>query len=145
MIAGVLAAQAFASAAMCGVIWFVQVVHYPLFAAVAGDAALRYSREHRRRTPWVVVPLMFVEFATAAWLAAAPPPEIGRGPALAGLGLVCLLGLSTWLVQMPLHSRLGRHGHDHATIGRLVGSNWCRTILWTARAVLAVWMLAVAR
>ena len=122
MIAGMLAAQAFTSAAMCGLIWFVQLVHYPLFAAVTGDAAVRYSREHQRRTPWVVVPLMVVEFVTAAWLAAAPPPEVGRGPALAGLALVCLLGLSTGLVQMPLHSRLGRHGHDAATIGRLVGT-----------------------
>jgi hypothetical protein len=33
----VLAAQAVASGAMCGLIWFVQVVHYPLFARVAGE------------------------------------------------------------------------------------------------------------
>ncbi|MFM9057608.1 MAG: hypothetical protein ACKOSQ_00510 [Planctomycetaceae bacterium] len=42
------AAQALASAAMCGVIWFVQVVHYPLFARRIGrhdrDAGGQFAR-----------------------------------------------------------------------------------------------------
>ena len=39
-----------ATAAMTGLIWFVQVVHYPLFAAVGADQFVAYEVAHQRRT-----------------------------------------------------------------------------------------------
>lgn len=137
-----LAAQAVSSGMMAGIIWFVQAVHYPLFAAA--DAA-GYAVENQRRTSWVVLPPMLVEAVVAAWLVIEPPTAVGRGVAVAGLVMVGLLWLSTLAVQMPLHARLARAGHEPATVAALVQSNWVRTVLWTARAVLAAWMLAVAR
>lgn len=137
-----LAAQAVASGMMAGIIWFVQAVHYPLFAAADPPG---YALENQRRTSWVVLPPMLVEAVAAAWLVIEPPAAVGRGAAAAGLVMVALLWLSTLAVQMPLHSRLAREGHTPATVTALVRSNWLRTVLWTARAVLAAWMLAVAR
>jgi hypothetical protein len=138
----VLAAQAVASGAMCGVIWFVQLVHYPLFARVAGVDGRGYAVENQRRTAWVVVPFMLVEGATAAVVAAFPPAGVGRPLAIAGAAGVVALWLSTLAVQMPLHARLAADGHVPATVAALVRSNWPRTILWTFRAILAGWMAA---
>jgi len=140
----ILVAQLSASAFMAGVIWLVQLAHYPLFAGVEGDHSTGRFRANQRRTAAVVMPPMLVEGITAALVALAPPPGVGRPAALAGLALVGLLWLSTALVQMPLHERLGRDGHDPATIARLVRGNWVRTIAWTARAALAAWMLHAA-
>jgi hypothetical protein len=140
----ILVAQLSASAFMAGVIWLVQLAHYPLFAVVEGDHSTGRFRANQRRTATVVMPPMLVEGITAALVALAPPPGVGRPAALAGLALVGLLWLSTALVQMPLHERLGRDGHDPATIARLVRGNWVRTIAWTARAALAAWMLHAA-
>ncbi len=139
----ILAAQAIASGMMAGIIWFVQAVHYPLFAAVPDDGG-GYARENQRRTAWVVLPPMLIEAAAAAWLVAEPPAAVGRGPAVVGLVIVGLLWASTLAVQMPLHGRLARDGHAPAVVAALVRSNWPRTVLWTVRAVLAAWMLAVA-
>lgn len=146
----ILTAQALSSAAMCGLIWFVQIVHYPLFASEVfartdtADAS-RYADENQRRTAPVVIPPMLVEAATAAIIAVSPPPAIGRPAALAGVAMVAALWLSTVLVQMPLHARLKQEGHTPATVTALVNSNWLRTILWSARALLALWMLHAAR
>lgn len=140
----ILVAQLSASAFMAGVIWLVQLAHYPLFAVVEGDHSTGRFRANQRRTAAVVMPPMLVEGITAALVALAPPPGVGRPVALTGLALVGLLWLSTALVQMPLHERLGRDGHDPATIARLVRGNWVRTIAWTARAALAAWMLHAA-
>ena len=140
----ILVAQLSASAFMAGVIWLVQLAHYPLFVAVTGDPSTGRFRANQRRTAAVVMPPMLVEGITAALVALAPPPGVGRPAALGGLALVGLLWLSTALVQMPLHERLGRDGHDPATIARLVRGNWVRTIAWTARAALAAWMLHAA-
>ena len=139
-----LVTQAVASGMMAGIIWFVQVVHYPLFAAVTGPGAADYARANQGRTSLVVIPPMLIEAAAAAWLAAWPPAGIGRGPAVVGLVMVGLVWLSTLAVQMPLHARLAHEGHAAGVVATLVRSNWPRTLLWTARAILAAWMLAVA-
>lgn len=140
-----LMAQAVASGAMGGLIWFVQIVHYPLFARVTGAGDREYAAEHQRRTAWVVIPFMLVEGVVATLLAIAPPPGVPRAAAVVGLGLVLLVWLSTAAVQMPLHGRLGREGHAPAVVAALVRSNWPRTVLWTARALLAAWMLRAGR
>lgn len=140
----ILAAQAVASGAMCGLIWFVQVVHYPMFARVVGEQSRKYTLEHQQRTTLVVGPLMLVELAAALLIAVHPPMGIGRPVAVVGLAMVLAIWLSTALVQMPLHARLSRDGHDPAVIDALVRTNWARTALWSARALLSVWMLHAA-
>jgi hypothetical protein len=144
LVEGVLAAQAMASGIMCGVIWFVQLVHYPLFDRASPEDAPAYAFENQRRTGSVVIPPMLVEGLTAAVVAVRPPSGVGVFPAVAGLAMVLALWLSTAAVQMPLHARLAREGHSHETVAALVRTNWFRTILWTARACLAVWMLGRA-
>jgi len=140
----ILAAQAWASAAMCGLIWFVQLVHYPLFARVGGERSAEHAAENQRRTSWVVVPFMLVEMAAAIAIAIVPPAGIGRGVAVAGVVLVIVIWASTVLVQMPLHARLGPEGHAPEVVAALVRTNWFRTAAWTVRAALAIWMLHVA-
>jgi len=136
----VLVAQAIASGAMAGIAWFVQIVHYPLLARIPPGAAEAYARENRRITSRVVLPPMLMEASAAAWLALWPPAGVGRAWALVGLVLVGLTTLSTAALQLPLHARLAA-GHDPAIVTRLVRGTWLRTAAWTARAVLAAWML----
>lgn len=136
----VLVVNAIATAFLAGVIWFVQVVHYPLFAAVPDDAAVAYAAEHQRRTGWVVSGPMVVEAATAVLLVADPPAGVGRALPVAGLLLVALLWAATWLLSVPCHRRLAA-GPDPGAVRRLVATNWARTAGWTARAVLVAVML----
>ncbi len=139
-----LAAQVVASAAMCGLIWFVQIVHYPLFARTEGAESKAFADDNQARTARVVIPFMLVEGLTAAALAWSPPPGVPRWLMIAGLVLVVALWLSTALVQVPLHGRLAREGHAADTVATLVRSNWLRTLLWSLRAAVAAWMLAAA-
>ena len=50
---------------MTGVIWFVQVVHYPLMEQVGASGFVTYEKLHTRWTTYVVAPPMLVEAATA--------------------------------------------------------------------------------
>lgn len=139
------AAHAAATLFMCGLIWFVQVVHYPLFAHTGTDVFCAYERRHTRLTTWVVGPPMLVETGAAVALFALGPPGVPPWAHLAGLGLLGVLWASTAWLQVPCHTVLER-GFDARVHRRLVRSNWIRTVAWTARAPLAVWMLeAVAR
>ena len=130
-----------ATLAMTGLIWFVQIVHYPLFARVGAVEFVGYEQAHQRLTGFVVAPLMLVELATAialaVWLRPADFP-----PLLAWMGLILVgvIWLSTFLIQVPQHEVLG-NGFEINAHGLLVASNWIRTIAWTARAALLLWVI----
>ncbi|MCU0706485.1 MAG: hypothetical protein MUF18_21220 [Fimbriiglobus sp.] len=114
---------------MVGVIWFVQVVHYPLMAGQTPE----YAREHQRRTGWVLGPVMLVELGTAVALAGIAPTWASVG----GLVLLVAVWASTWGVQVPCHRKL-LNKPDPTALHRLVATNWVRTALWTTRGGLAV-------
>lgn len=123
--------------AMTGLIWFVQVVHYPLLARLGEAYFLPYHRMHCERTGYVVGPLMLVELAAAAALVyLLAPGSPARTAAWAGLLLLGVIWASTALVQIPQHNRLGALGPDPATLAALVRGNWLRTVAWTLRAAL---------
>ncbi len=137
----VLLAHLAATLFMLGVIWFVQVVHYPLFAKVGSEGFALYSKTHSRLTSYVVGPPMLLEAATAIVLVFYSPEGVPFVAALAGLALVALIWLSTALLQAPRHGALGRGFHE-GTVGDLVRSNWIRTVAWSARGLLVLWMTA---
>lgn len=127
---------------MLGVIWMVQLVHYPLFQWV-GEATYRdYQRRHQWLMMWVVGPPMLIEATSAALLLGWPGTlsmlEIGLG-----LALVLVIWLSTAAIQVPCHERLAG-GFDPAIHRRLVNSNWIRTVAWSGRAVLVLYWLTTA-
>ena len=138
----VLLAHAAATLYMTGLIWFVQVVHYPLFAAVGSAGFTGYAAAHQRLTTLVVGPPMLLELGTALLLAWHPPRGEARALPLAGLALLAVVWLSTALLQVPAHGRLSS-GFDAEVARGLVSWNWIRTVAWTARA--GVVLVLVAR
>ncbi len=132
----------FATLTMFGVIWVVQLVHYPLFAGVGSDGFPAYEAAHQARITWIVLPAMLLELGTAIALVVQRPSVIPAWMAWAGLVLVGVVWLSTAFVQIPLHTALSA-GFDGDAHGRLVASNWTRTVAWTLRAGLVLWMTAL--
>jgi hypothetical protein len=128
---------------MVGVVWFVQVVHYPLFSRVGPEKFSLYSEAHSRLTTYVVGPPMLTEAATALLLVFRRPEGVPLAAALTGLALVVVVWLSTALLQVPRHTTLGS-GFDRRAWSGLVLSNWVRTVAWSARGGLALWMAARA-
>jgi hypothetical protein len=133
------ALQIMSTLSMTGLIWFVQLVHYPLFKFVETRRFAEFERVHQRRTSIVVAPLMIIEGVTAILWLWVRPDRVPTMAAVAGVALIIVIWLSTLLLQMPAHQRLA-HGFNAAIHHRLVLSNWLRTISWTARTLLVWWM-----
>lgn len=136
----VLLLQAAATLFMTGVIWFVQIVHYPLMASVRASDFPRYEAAHARLTGYVVIAPMLLELACALFLLWRPPAEVPYSLLITGVALVVVIWLSTFLLQVPQHNTLHR-AFDTQAHSRLVATNWIRTIAWTTRSVLVLWML----
>ena len=124
---------------MCGLIWTIQIVHYPLFAAVGDEAHTAYHAAHMQRITWLVLPVMLLELGTGLWLwwqHVQGPTSVPGTPATWWwlMGALGLIWLSTALLQVPQHEALTR-GADAVLVDRLVLGNWVRTGLWTLRAL----------
>ncbi|TWU54561.1 hypothetical protein Poly51_32800 [Rubripirellula tenax] len=125
---------------MVGLIWMVQVVHYAMFDRVGESEFIRYAADHNRLiTPIVGVP-MLIEIATACMLLAMAPDGFPRWAAWVGVAMIIAIWISTAVLQVPCHERLGS-GFDVEVYRRLVNTNWIRTILWTARGVMMGYFL----
>ncbi len=131
-----------ATAFMTGLIWFVQVVHYPLFARVGREGFQAYEAAHTRLTTLVVGPAMLAEATLAGLILFHALSHEDLDSFLPGLsvGLLVVIWFSTAFVQVPCHRRLER-GFDAAAARRLVRTNWARTVAWTARSAVAAAMV----
>jgi hypothetical protein len=117
---------------LVGLIWFVQIVHYPLFLAVGESDT--YYQDHQSRASMVVIPLMLGELMSTIGLL------IVRFQLSDFIGMILLtvIWMSTAYRQVPCHRSLAR-GYDEKVARRLVHGNWVRTLSWTARGVIVVW------
>ncbi|MGB3635365.1 MAG: hypothetical protein WA982_15085 [Rubrobacteraceae bacterium] len=126
---------------MVGLIWFVQIVHYPLFGSVGVEDFRAYAEAHSRLTTRVVGPPMLLEASTAVLLIFVRPESVPGTLVWTGAVLLAIAWLSTALLQVPRHTRLG-FGFDAETHRFLVLSNWARTIAWSLRGLVVLWMTA---
>lgn len=124
---------------MVGLIWFVQVVHYPLFASVGSLEFLSYEQRHTALTTWVVAPPMLTEGVTAVLLIWFRPTGVPEWAVWSGLALLGVIWLSTAFIQVPCHELLSKR-FEPVVHRRLVSTNWLRTAAWSLRGGLMLWM-----
>ena len=125
---------------MVGVIWFVQLVHYPLLAVVPVESAKQVAEKHQRWTGIVVGPPMVVEGVSTLILWANTPPGVWWWLTWVNDAFLAIALLCTIFLSVPRHARMVEA--PDAKVGReLVLTNWPRTIAWTMCGFLAAVML----
>ena len=117
--------------AMVGVIWTVQVVHYPLMAYTGPLQSAGYQRRHVKQISILVVPIMTIEAVAAIALFFAQPEML----TLSALVLLTGIWAITAALSFPAHDQL-QNGYGREPHERLMRSNFARTVLWTARGCL---------
>lgn len=137
-----LISQLLVSGFLSGLIWTIQVVHYPLMARVGTDQFAQYERLHSASITPLVGPAMLAEAAIAGLLLLHRPAAIPAWMPWTGVALVAAIWAVTFLVSVPCHAVLAQ-GFDASAHERLVATNWLRTAAWTARVGLAAWMMWV--
>jgi len=128
---------------LVGLCWLVQRVQYPLMDQVGVAGFPAYEQAHVARIGPVVAPMMLVELGTGIALLWVGSGGGSRSLSIAGMALIVVIWLSTFLIQVPLHDVLA-DGFDPAAHASLVRTNWIRTLAWTLRGGLVlvlVWSL----
>ena len=130
------------TAMLTGLVWMVQLVHYPGFLHVGRQAAAHYQKFHLRRMGFLVIPLMLVELGLASWLLFTEMTFIVMEYLnYAAFGLLVAVWLITFLRAIPLHQKLSRENDAPETIRKLIKTNWWRTIAWSLRTLVLVGLI----
>lgn len=120
---------------MCGIIWLVHIVNYPLFSKVISSFE-QYHRSHVQRTTYVVAVPMILEAMTSVMMLWYPHPNIHEAFLWVGIGLIFVIWLTTLFFSVPAHDHLMK-GFDMKVHRSLLQSNRIRTAAWSLRGFLA--------
>lgn len=136
----IIVVQAITTWITLGLITFVQIVHYPLFAKV-GDAEFEdYERIHVFRTTLVFGGPMLVELITAILCLLWLPEGIETWIVYLAFFLLVVVWVSSFAIQVPQHHKL-KNGFARRPWEILVKTNWIRVVAWGGRAILLAWCL----
>ena len=148
------------TAFLVGLIWFIQIVHYPIFKEVGKQNFHQFHIAHTTLTGKVVILPMLLELGLSFWLVwegtdvinyptdmnvdeiVLRQDEYSWSSIIALLLTISLWILTAWIF-VPLHGKLGdaNKGYNLEIIKKLVFRNWFRTVLWSLRLVILSYML----
>lgn len=123
---------------MVGVIWVIQLVHYPSFRFTDREKYVSFQIFHMRNISFIVVPIMILEFLSGLLLVL----YHSNHESLLRISFILLLiiWLVTALFFAQIHQKLSK-GYDETLVRNLVSLNWIRTLLWTIRTIIITYCL----
>lgn len=128
--------QIVSCAFMSGLIWVIQVLHYPAFSYLREDQFLEFHSLHTKKITFIVLPVMLIELVSAVFLFL---KNFSSFFIAMNLFFLLLIWLSTFFVSVPLHNALTK-SMNLKVIERLILTNWIRTFLWTIRLGILVYL-----
>lgn len=124
---------------MTGICFYIQFVHYPLFLFIAeGDMPI-YLQKHQRFSSLLIFPVMTLETFTAFWLCFEPIFTNLRFYFNFAFLLVLIIWITTLFLQFPCYRKLLDRYNEKAILF-LIRSNWIRTVVWSMRTLLMVFL-----
>jgi len=127
---------------MVGLIWLIQIVHYPLFRHVGSKEFRTFHENHKILITPVVGFVMIVELLTAGILIFQIPEGIPYWTVIVGIILLGVIWFSTLFLQIPFHNKLSSK-FDENVLLILINTNWIRTICWSLRGIIVLIMLEI--
>ncbi len=122
---------------LTGLIWVIQLLHYPSFSFVGADKFASFHAFHSLRISMIVMPTMTLELISSATLLYAERNRFWFSQSV----LVLFIWLCTAFLSVPIHNRLA-FAANQSLMDRLVLTNWPRTLFWSARSLSMLYWLS---
>lgn len=139
----ILLLQALTTWILLGMLWFMQLVHYPLFRRIK-ENFVKYEREHIKRILSLLMPLSIIDLALNVMLVI----SLERGRYIFLISFALAMNIITWLsalfFQVEQHHALSEHFSKNM-VHKLVKTNWISTIAWSIKAALIFALIAIMK
>ena len=126
----VLIAHLIFSSVMTGVIWVIQIVHYPSFHFIEKELYTAFQRFHMNKISIIVIPIMLAELITGIMLL------FDKSSKSHFLTISLIMLILIWAITGAFFSKAHNKliiGYQELVVNQLVVMNWIRTLLWTLR------------
>ena len=123
---------------MTGVIWVIQIVHYPSFHFIEKELYTAFQKFHMNKISIIVIPIMLAELITGIML------FIDKGSKSPFLIISFVILVLIWLITGVFFSKAHNElmtGYQELVVNQLVVMNWIRTLLWTLRLLLLTYFV----
>lgn len=118
---------------MTGLIWLIQIVHYPLFNKVGVAEFPLYHALHSKLISFIVMPVMIFELLSLAVLIMGFDDFRLLDKIILSSSLF-IIWATTFFFSVPAHNELA-NGFSEAQYQKLVWTNWFRTFFWTLKSL----------
>ena len=123
---------------MTGVIWVIQIVHYPSFHFVEKELYTAFQKFHMNRISIIVIPIMLSELITGLLLLLDKSSKSSL--LITSFVILILIWAITGVFFSKAHNKL-IIGYQELVVNQLVVMNWIRTLLWTFRLLLLIFFI----
>jgi len=125
---------------LTGLIWTIQLVHYPSFNYISNDKQIKFHHFHQKMMGILAGPAMLIELISTTLYCLEFKATKGLDwTMIASMILVTITFFSTFFIQVPIHQKLIENNlTNKALIKKLVQTNWIRTLSWTLKAIIQI-------
>ena len=117
---------------MTGLIWLIQLIHYPTFSFIEKKQYKQFQNFHMNRIFYLVAPIMILELFSGAYFFFFYFSES------IFFSINFILNILIWMITLIVFVRIHRKlldGFKASLYKKLILSNWSRTFLWTSKCI----------
>ena len=126
------------TAIMVGIIWVIQIVHYPSFHYIDKNRYVSFQNFHMNKISYIVIPFMSIEAISGIILLYDDQSVIF----IISLIILLVIWTLTAFYFARTHQLLA-NGYKKDIVRKLVQANWVRTGLWTLRLLILITYLDI--
>ena len=120
---------------LVSLVFMTQFITYPTFLHIDKDKFSEYHRKYVNNISFIVAPVMLIELLTLSLIAYFSSEFL----IIKSLILLFVIWLTTFFIMIPSHNRISKSFNKKEIIS-LTNYNWVRTILWSFKLLLIIFL-----
>ena len=120
---------------LVSLVFMTQFITYPTFLHIDKDKFSEYHRKYVNNISLIVAPVMLIELLTLSLIAYFSSEFL----IIKSLILLLVIWLTTFFIMIPSHNRISKSFNKKEIIS-LINYNWVRTILWSFKLLLIIFL-----
>ena len=120
---------------LVSLVFMTQFITYPTFLHIDKDKFSEYHRKYVNNISFIVAPVMLIELLTLLLIAYFSKDFL----IIKSLILLLVIWLTTFFIMIPSHNRISK-SFNKKEINRLINYNWIRTILWSFKLLVIIFL-----
>lgn len=120
---------------LVSLVFMTQFITYPTFLNIDKDKFSDYHRKYVNNISFIVAPVMLIELLTLSLIAYFSSEFL----IIKSLILLLVIWLTTFFIMIPSHNRISK-SFNIKEIKSLINYNWIRTILWSFKLLVIIFL-----